>query len=443
MLTLGSLRARMLRSRGFLGEGWGRGLATACNGSAVTDGGTGLGTRSGDPSARSAYVHLPFCKRKCFYCDFPVVALGKAASAESPPPAYENYVNLLSREVRSYASQAEGAPLETVFFGGGTPSLIPPPQLERILTCLDSVFGLAPNAEISMECDPGTFDQRKLQEFADLGVNRVSLGVQSFDSKLLEACGRSHTLAEVYKAIEDVHGVTGLRSWSLDLMHGLPHQTPEVWEATLEETLRAMPPHVSCYDLQVEENTPFDRWYQVGNKPLPDEDEGALLFAMASDRLGGSGYDHYEICSFAKGSEHRCVHNLGYWRNDAFYGFGLGATSKVHGRRLARPRKMKAYEDWVERGAEEGEGSHGEIQGQEKEEEDLLDSIMLSLRLSSGLDLLSLDAEIASKVVAAVKDHAKEGLVVLDDKSLRLKDPEGYLLSNTIISDIFAALDAY
>ncbi|QDZ20905.1 oxygen-independent coproporphyrinogen III oxidase [Chloropicon primus] len=409
-----------------------------------------------DPGARSAYVHLPFCKRKCFYCDFPVVALGsEATGTEAEPPIFESYVNLLEREVGRYASDAArgssgGKKLDTVFFGGGTPSLIPPRQLERVLRRLDDTFGIEwEGAEISMECDPGTFDRRRLRDYIDLGVNRISMGVQSFDDRLLELCGRSHTLREVYQAIDDLHAASPA-SWSIDLMFGLPHQSLRAWEKTLDEAVAAEPSHVSCYDLQVEEATPFARWYEVGMAPLPDEDTSAEFFKMASRRLGSEGYSHYEISNYAR-EGHECRHNMAYWRNSPFYAFGLGSTSNLHGRRVQRPRKYKDYEAWVEdhdrRYLElEQRGSGGEAEEQVVLDR-LLDEVMLSLRLKDGLRVAGLDetfggcgiADVEARIMDAVTVHIEKKLVLLseDGKSIRLSDPEGQLVSNSIISDIF------
>ncbi len=299
--------------------------------------------------AAAAYVHLPFCNKKCFYCDFPVVALGETTPDDARDAHFEGYVGLLLDEIAAQPRARPEVPLRSVFFGGGTPSLIPPALLARVVDALDAKFGIAPDAEVSMEADPGTFDRQKLSAFARLGVNRFSVGVQSFDETLLAACGRSHNLADVYRAIEDMHHV-GPASWSLDLMFGLPHQTPEVWESTLAEAIAADPPHVSCYDLQIEAGTPFDRWYEVGRAPLPAEDAGASLFRLASSLLTGAGYYHYEISNYAR-EGHECRHNYAYWHNRPFYGFGLGATSHIAGHRVQRPKRMAKYRQWSPLGA--------------------------------------------------------------------------------------------
>ncbi|KAG2316788.1 hypothetical protein Bca52824_019910 [Brassica carinata] len=211
----------------------------------------------------SAYVHLPFCRKRCHYCDFPILALGSSASStlyqegQGDDPRITNYVNLLVREINATRTGFDTNPeLKTVFFGGGTPSLVPPKLVSLVLETLSSRFGLCPDAEISMEMDPGTFGGEKLKELMELGVNRVSLGVQAFQDELLKACGRAHGVSEVYEAIEIVKAC-GVGNWSMDLISSLPHQTLEMWEESLRLAIESQPSHVSVYDLQVEQGTKF------------------------------------------------------------------------------------------------------------------------------------------------------------------------------------------
>lgn len=208
----------------------------------------------------SAYIHLPFCRKRCHYCDFPIVALGSTSSQPGydNDPRISNYIQLLLREIKATKPVSDSqTPLETVFFGGGTPSLVPPHLIASVLDALKSKMGLADEPEISIEMDPGTFDNVRLREILELGVNRVSLGVQSFQEELLRVCGRAHGLKEVYEAIEMVSSCEGLKNWSMDLISSLPHQTEKMWEESLKCTVDAGPTHVSVYDLQVEQGTKF------------------------------------------------------------------------------------------------------------------------------------------------------------------------------------------
>lgn len=214
------------------------------------------------PPPTSAYVHLPFCRKRCHYCDFPIIALGSSSPSPSHhhdnDPRIANYIHLLLREIEATRSASyDQPPLETVFFGGGTPSLVPPGLVASVLDALRSKFGMCTDPEISIEMDPGTFDGRRMEELLELGVNRVSLGVQAFQEELLRACGRAHGLKEVYEAIDIVTGCNGLENWSMDLISSLPLQTPEMWEESLSQAVDARPTHVSVYDLQVEQGTRF------------------------------------------------------------------------------------------------------------------------------------------------------------------------------------------
>jgi coproporphyrinogen III oxidase-like Fe-S oxidoreductase len=213
----------------------------------------------------SAYVHLPFCRKRCHYCDFPIVALGSSSPTPSPrgegaeDPRITDYVRLLLREVAATrpVPDDDAVPLETVFFGGGTPSLVPPRLVAAVLDALRGRFGMSQCPEVSIEMDPGTFDAARLRELVGAGVNRVSLGVQAFQEELLRACGRAHGLRDVHEAVEIVTSCEGLQNWSMDLISSLPNQTEEMWEESLRCTVDARPTHVSVYDLQIEQGTKF------------------------------------------------------------------------------------------------------------------------------------------------------------------------------------------
>ncbi|MBA0559237.1 hypothetical protein Golob_016213 [Gossypium lobatum] len=417
----------------------------------------------------SVYIHLPFCRKRCHYCDFPVVALGSNSPTQTndneDDPRISNYIQLLCREINaSRVSFESHSPLETVFFGGGTPSLVPPRLVSSILDLLKGKFGVTSDAEISMEMDPGTFDVKKMEEFMELGVNRVSLGVQAFQEQLLKACGRAHGVDEVNEAIEIMKSC-GVENWSLDLISSLPNQTPQMWEESLKLTIEAQPNHVSVYDLQVEQGTKFGTLYTPGEFPLPTDVQSADFYRTASRMLSGAGYNHYEISSYCQDG-FECKHNFTYWKNKPFYGFGLGSASYVRGMRFSRPKKMGGYINFVrslENGMVDYTGNTNINVG------DLAsDIVMLSLRTAAGLNLKFFRCAFGYSVVAslceAYKPFIESGhvlclneqrrVVTADEFNaslnedgigrglayIRLSDPDGFLLSNELISIAFGAI---
>lgn len=396
----------------------------------------------------AAYLHIPFCRRRCFYCDFPISVIGDRRDG-SNSRSVQTYVEQLCREIAATPSQ--GRSLETIFFGGGTPSLLTAAQIVQILATLDRQFGIAATAEISIELDPGTFDRAKLETIATAGVNRVSLGVQTFEDRLLQAIGRSHTADEITTAITLLQAGI-IDNVSLDLMAGLPHQTLEDWERTLDRAIAIAPPHLSYYDLIIEPGTVFDRYYQPGAAPLPTESVAAEMYRRAADRLTAAGYEHYEISNYARPG-YACRHNLTYWRNATYYGFGLGATSYVNGQRVARPRRREAYREWLECFINQG-GVVGDLDGRAAIEPtsaiDLaLESVMLGLRTAAGIDheqwrselvLLAGEAAIV-RVDRVLEPYKQAGVIALTTDRIGLTDPEGFLRSNSVLSDLFNAID--
>ncbi len=294
---------------------------------------------------RSAYLHIPFCHRRCFYCDFAVVPLGDHADG-ARSGSIAAYLALLLGEI---ASAPAGPPLSTVYIGGGTPSMLTPAQVDALLVALGRRFGLAPGAEISLELDPASFDGARLAGYLAAGVNRVSLGGQSFDDAVLEQLGRRHRHQHLLDAcdwLRQAHREGALASWSLDLIQGLPGQGLIPWRGQLDQALAQAPPHLSIYDLIVEPGTVF-AWRQGrGELELPDADLGADLMELTAQVLQAAGYGHYEISNFALPG-HASRHNRVYWSGAGWWGFGLGATSAPWGERQARPRTRAAYADWL------------------------------------------------------------------------------------------------
>ena len=298
--------------------------------------------RSVIPTA--AYIHLPFCRRRCYYCDFPISVVGDKPNGMASIAMIEEYIQALIADIRQ--TPASGQPLNTVFFGGGTPSLLSPAQLGRIIQAIAIHLRIASDAEISMEIDPGTFDRDRLQGYLDVGLSRFSLGVQSFDEELLKVCGRSHTFEDVMRSIEIIQQLN-VDNFSLDLISGLPHQTLEHCQTSLERAIAISPKHLSCYDLVLEPVTAFGKQYQPGETPLPNDDDTAQMYRLTQQTLTQAGYQHYEISNYAQ-SGYQCRHNRVYWENKPYYGLGMGAASYVAGKRFSRPRTRREYYAWLE-----------------------------------------------------------------------------------------------
>jgi len=431
---------------------------------------------SGIPS--SAYLHVPFCRRRCYYCDFPVFVVGDRKNGENSGTIVQ-YVAVLCQEIQE--TKNLGASLKTVFFGGGTPSLLSVSQLSNILETLDGKFGIAAEAEISIEIDPGTFTLEQLRGYAAAGVNRVSLGVQAFQDELLQACGRSHSVADIFEAVKIIRSA-GMVNFSLDLISGLPHQTLEQWEASLQSAVEISPTHLSSYDLIVEQGTAFGRYFQAGAQPLPADETAAGMYRLAREILTGAGYEHYEISNYAR-SGYQCRHNRVYWENRPYYGFGMGAASYVEGRRLTRPRKTQEYYQWVRSMSRLNSPATSKLGGEAQPDRDreieqnfqvsendvLLETLMLGLRLAEGVSLSALTQKFTQQTVDKIwrclQPYWRQGWVEImtEDRAipygiaplhatlgegaklplsgnLRLSDPEGFLFSNTILADLFSKL---
>ncbi|BAQ66230.1 radical SAM family heme chaperone HemW [Geminocystis sp. NIES-3709] len=389
---------------------------------------------------KSAYIHIPFCKRRCFYCDFPITVLGDN-SGHNYSHWQKEYVDFLCQEIIA-TSQENTTSLETIFFGGGTPSLLAVEGLETILTTLNNHFRINKDAEISLEIDPATFDLTKLKQYQKLGVNRVSLGVQAFQDKLLEDCGRTHRITDIYQAGELINQA-GFDNWSLDLISGLPHQSLDDWLESLKSSIELQPKHLSCYDLVLEPVTVFGKKYAQGDNPLPPDEITAKMYCLASEKLREAGYSHYEISNYGK-EGYKCRHNQVYWRNEFYHGFGMGAASYTDYKRFTRPRTRKEYFAWVE----EYKKNRGIIDIPTTSKNDqLLETLMLGLRLKKGVNLAEIRTnfgqEIGEKILQCLKSFFFDNLVTLDEKLdlLSLTDPQGFLYSNTVLTALFSEFE--
>jgi putative oxygen-independent coproporphyrinogen III oxidase len=389
---------------------------------------------------KSVYIHIPFCRRRCYYCDFPITVLGDRLRG-SASGMIEQYLDWLCAEIRATPAQT-GKHLQTIFFGGGTPSLLDPAQVQRLLQQLDRHFKIDSQAEISMEMDPGTFTEADLEGYLAAGINRISLGAQAFQDALLQACGRTHTVSEIYAAVALLRQ-SGCQNISLDLISGLPQQTLEQWDESLTKAIALAPDHLSAYDLVVEPGTVFGKRYAPGDQPLPSDDLTAQMYRQASQRLQDAGYEHYEISNYAK-SGFRCRHNQVYWRNKSYYGFGMGAASYLNQYRFSRPRTRQGYREWLEQYIASG----GEIVTEPISDSDrLFESLMLGFRQADGIHLDCLRQQwgesVVDELVNILKPFQDQGWVEwITPEQVHFTDPEGFLFSNQILVTLWEGLES-
>lgn len=384
--------------------------------------------------AKSLYLHLPFCKTKCPYCDF-------ASFTDKSKTQYEDYFKALSNEIDFRCSAfKEKVDLKTIFFGGGTPSIHDADELKIVFHKLREYFNFDDTTEITLEANPGTVDQNKLKSFKELGINRLSLGVQSFDEDLLGNLARGHSVAEAKNIIKLVKEI-GFKSWSIDLIYGLAHQSLEQWQASIQEALSFNPPHISSYALSIEANTPFGSIYKNSEHPdLPQEENIVKMYLYLNQELERQGLKRYEISNWSK-IGHEAQHNLCYWHADEYYAFGLSAHGYISTKRYQNTRDLSEYynrflTDFKPEIIEEQETfriQDHEINEYINEEKALEEKIFLNLRLKSGLQL---DSKLEEKMnMDKLRIFIDQGFIENTDNRLVLTE-DALMISNKIIFEL-------
>ena len=373
------------------------------------------------------YLHIPFCRSKCIYCDF--------YSLPSAEDRMDRYAAALCRHLKETAPQAAPYTVDTVYFGGGTPSYLGVKRLKKLLKAVEKDYSLSREAEVTMEANPDSLrDWRDVRALRRAGVNRISLGVQSTDDAELKTIGRVHTFAQVREAVDAVRRGGG-KNLSLDLIYGLPDQTMERWQATLAQAADLGPEHLSCYGLKVEEGTPL--WRMRESLVLPDDDLQADMYLWAVDFLARRGYEQYEISNFARpGFASR--HNLKYWTLQEYAGFGPGAHSDFGGVRYAFVRDLAAYCAGVESGGSILSESE-RISDRERHREYL----MLGLRTAAGISRRAFESRCRTSfdpIEGVLEKLAAPGYARKEGDRWRLT-PVGFLVSNQIIGQALEALE--
>ena len=383
-------------------------------------------TKKQNKTPLGIYVHVPFCRSKCQYCDF-------YSLTEKHDKLIDGYLDATINHIKEAGALAPNYKVDTVYFGGGTPSFFGADGLATILTAIRRNFDVDASAEITFEANPDSISDALLKRLRAEGFNRVSLGIQSDDDTILEKLGRPHNFAQAVQAYHRIRKA-GFKNVSVDLMYGLPGQTMKMWRETLDNILDLNPEHISCYGLKVEEGTPLYDVREFSN--LPDDDLQADMYLAAVEKLCSAGFRQYEISNFArKGLYSR--HNMKYWTGGEYLGFGPSASSDFAGKRFTLARDLHGYIKGIKEGGEVMEDVQ-DIPLRERAGEYL----MLRLRTSTGIQadeyerLFLLPFEPLREVL---KKHMDFYYVYLNDEGRWSLTPKGYLVSNSIISDLLLA----
>jgi oxygen-independent coproporphyrinogen-3 oxidase len=370
------------------------------------------------------YIHIPFCRSRCSYCDF---ATGLYESALA-----ERYVASVVSEISAWREVVQPETVDTIYFGGGTPSLLSPAQFEALLAAMRTRFSVSPNVELTMEMNPGTVTEGSLAAFRELGINRASFGAQTFDDRELARLGRSHSVADTRRTFSLLREA-GFDNVSFDLIAGLPGQSLAQWERNLDEAFALRPEHLSFYLLEVHEGTPLATHIKNGLQPTPDEDLAAEMYGVMLERAAEAGYEHYEISNLClPGFESR--HNTKYWTGAPYYGFGCSAHSfDGESRRWANERDLGKYVAMVERNASPL------VEDRRLTEDDRrAEAVFLGMRMMAGVragefkELFGVDLRTAH--ADDLENFQQAGLIEFDGDLLKLTRA-GALLSN----EVFAA----
>lgn len=375
--------------------------------------------------AAGIYVHVPFCRTKCTYCAF--------VSGDYDESLAARYLEALDREIRASGAENGRAAVDTIFFGGGTPSLLPAHELTSILDALRESFDVAPDAEVTVEMNPGTITPEKLAAYRAAGVTRASVGVQSFDDEELRSIGRVHDAHAAREAVRMLRAA-GFDDVSLDLIAGLPNQPRERWERNLDGAIALEPNHLSLYLLELHPGTKLARDVERGRVARPDDDLAAEMYFATVDRLASAGFVHYEISNFAKprasGGDHRSRHNEKYWTDQDYFGFGVSAHAYTRGERRANVRSIAQYAD-----AMLGDGTAVADRTPLEPRERASEAAFLGLRRLDGVDLSRFHDRYGVDLLAEYRDGLAPlfdaGLVELSADRLRLTR-RGLVLSNEV-----------
>lgn len=361
---------------------------------------------------QSCYIHIPFCKRHCPYCDF-------AVFIDQRSQYHSNYIDKLIYEI---ASRSTPSTLKTLYFGGGTPSILSGDLTEKLFEALHRHFTITSTTEITIEINPGTVDKYKLQTYKDLGINRLSIGVQTFDEASLNSLNRGHTVSDVYETINLAQNLN-YENISIDLIYGLPNQSLDSWQQSIQTALSLSIPHISCYSLMIETDTPFSLKYTPTHPDLPAETTLSQMYTYLCETLNTNNFSHYEVSNFAlPGYESK--HNMTYWSMKPYYGFGVGAHEYINSQRQAHTKSLLEY-------------LSNPLNLYYLETDIQLEELMLSLRTKQGLNLQNYQQKYNVNISTnpILQKLQEKNLISFNDQYLSLTE-EGFLLSNEIITQL-------
>ena len=385
-------------------------------------------TKNNNKTPLGIYVHVPFCRSKCQYCDFYSLTCKDDKSIET-------YLRAVCAHIKESGALTPGYKVDTIYFGGGTPSFLGADALATILTTIRRSFDVDPNAEITFEANPDSVSDQLLRRLKAEGFNRVSLGVQTDNNETLKKLGRPHDYAQVVSAVQRIRKA-GFKNLSLDLMYGLPGQTLLNWKDTLERVITLGPDHISCYALKVEENTPLYACKDILN--IADDDTQAEMYLAGVEILRSHGFRQYEISNFArKGLYSR--HNMKYWTGGEYLGFGPAASSDFGGRRFTTIRDLQGYVNGIQTG-----GSVLEEVVEVPQRERAGEYLMLRLRTISGINRYEYERKFLlpfDEIEAALERSRNMGYAMRSEEGRWRLTPRGYLISNDIITDLLLIQD--
>ena len=367
----------------------------------------------------SLYIHIPFCKQKCFYCDFPSYARIDYLK--------EDYVKALCKEIKEKASKYK---INSIFIGGGTPSYLTENEIEEILNEI-SKLDLEENIEFTMECNPGTLTEEKLKVMLKGGVNRISMGLQAVQNSLLKEIGRIHT----FKVFEENYNLArrvGFKNINVDLMFGLPNQTIEEWEESLRKIASLKPEHISAYSLIIEEGTGFYKLWENDKLFLPNEEEERIMYSKTKEILASYGYKQYEISNYAK-EGYECYHNTVYWKCKEYLGLGSASSSFINEKRIKNIEDVKTYIERINK----NESVIDEVI-ENKNKDNIEEFIFMGLRMLEGINLdefkNKFNTNINDLYKEVIEKNVKNNLLIIDNNILKLTS-KGIELSNSVMSD--------